>query len=179
MIKQGLIFEDVKKKEMKKYKPRKCNYKEVNFYAFGKFILNRKRLNDENILLIKYPVSNAPIPKIKRTPITDEFKNLINDLLDTKKINIETQKKLTKKEADLFELLLRLSGLTDHLNYTRVSKDINDYKKRFEVLQGSLNAGNDSDIIIDELKEIILLLSNKTVGIISLEDKQMLLECLE
>jgi len=55
---------------------------------------------------------------------------------------------------------------------------VEDYKKRFEILRGALIAGNDSDEIINELKDIILLLSNKSVNVISETNAKMLIDCL-
>lgn len=175
---KGIEYENVAPKKQKPYK-NKINYKEVNYYTFGKFVLNRKRLNDENILLVKYPKSNAPVPKIRRTKITDDFKNLINDMLDTQQINIQLQKELSDEEQDLLDLLLGLAGIKDKLGFRKVSKDINDYMKRFEVLRGAIVAGNDSPDIRTELIEIIDLLSNKTIGKITPLDAIMLKECLE
>ena len=175
---KGLEYENIKPKQHKKYKNKK-QYREINYYSFGKFILQRKLLNDENILLIKYPVSFAPVPKIRRTKISDDFKAIINDLLDTQKINIQIQKELNDKEQELFELLINLAGLKDVLNYNRVYKDVKYYVDKFEVLRGSIIAGNDNDEIINELIDIIDLLSNKSIGKISLSDAIMLKESLK
>jgi hypothetical protein len=170
---KGLDYENIKPKPIKKYK-NKIRYSEINYYAFGKFILQRKLLNDENILLIKYPVSLAPVPKIRRTKISDDFKAIINDLLDTQKINIQLQKELNDKEQNLFELLINLSGLKDVLNYNRVYKDVKYYMDKFEVLRGSIIAGNDNDEIKKELIDVIDLLSNKSIGKISITDATLL-----
>jgi hypothetical protein len=173
----NLRYENISVKPLKKYKPRKVNYKDTYYIPFGKFVLDKKKLNDDNILLIKYPVSFAPVPKLRRTLISNEFKSIINDLFDTKRINTQTQKKLSIEELNIFELLLRLSGLIEVLNYKRITKSIEDYKQRFRVLQGSLNAGNDSKEVFDEVKQIVSILSKNNV--ISMEDAKMLLECLE
>lgn len=172
----NLKFDNIKVRDKQKYKT-KANFKNTYYIPFGKFVLNKKKLNDDNILLIKYPVSFAPVPKIKRTIISNDFKSIINDLFDTQRINTQTQKKLSMKELDLFELLLKLAGLTEVLKYKRITKNIEDYKQRFRILQGSINAGNDSEEIINELREIINVLAINNA--ITNENKLMLLECLE
>ena len=48
----------------------KKGYRELNYVEFGKFIINKKRLLEDNILLIKYIKSFAPIPTIKRQLIS-------------------------------------------------------------------------------------------------------------
>lgn len=147
------------------------------YVPFGKYILNTKQLKN-NILLIKNKKGLAPIAKLKRTEITDDFKNLITDLIDTQKINIELQKELQKEEVFLFEKLLSLCNLKEVLNYKRYSKTVDDYIHRLTIIQGSFNAGNTSDILKQEAIDIIKVLSNPIVNIISLKDAEMLIECL-
>jgi len=177
MVSKGIEYKGITKPKKTKEKKQRISYKETYFIPFGKFVLNIDRLNRENILLIKYPKNNGPT-LIKRTSITDDFKNLINDLLDTNIINTDLQKELNEKEQDLFHSLLKKAGLDLQLNYKRISKTVEDYKNRFEILRGALIAGNNSDDIINELKDIILLLSNKSVNVISETDAKMLIDCL-
>ena len=159
-------------------KVKKLTFVEVRYVAFGNFIINHFKLN-ENKLLIKYPGSHAPVPKIRSTIISNDFKRLMIDLLDTKKINIDLQKKLNATETTLFELLLRLAGLKEHLNYKKHTMSIDDYVHRFEVLRGELIAGNDSNEMKIELINIIKLLNNKSINKISDEDAQELIEILK
>jgi hypothetical protein len=131
---------------------------ERRYVRFGKFDLNHFKL-DDNILLIKYPVSRAPVPKIKSTKISDEFQALIRDLMDTQKINTFIQKRLGKAESELFGLLIRLAGLTEQLEYKKQVMTIDDYIHRFNILKGELSAGNDSRIMKNELMELIDILN--------------------
>lgn len=169
---KGLKYEDLKVRQHKEHK--KSANKEL-YCNFGKLILNLKKLN-ENILLIKYP-SKAPVPKLRRTVISDDFKAIINDLLDTKKINIQLQKELNDKEQDLFDLLMNVSGLKNYLNYKRIYKDVNYYMNKFEILRGSLNAGNNNMEIKNELMDIIDLLSNKIYNKIPVEEVKDFKDC--
>lgn len=168
----GIEYKGIKKPKPVIVKPPKISYRQTNFFQFGRFVLNRGRLNKENILLVKYPKNNGPVSKIRRTSITNDFKNLINDLFDTSTINIELQKQLGQKEQDLFELLLKLAGLDIQLNYKKHIMTVEDYKARFEVLRGAIMAGNHNPEIVKELINIIDILSNESIGIISQEDKK-------
>ena len=56
-------------------------------------------------------------------------------------------------------MLLKISDLSEQLNYKHHIKTIDDYMKRFYILQGSIAAGNNSDVIKDELRNIINILS--------------------
>lgn len=164
-----------------KRKPKKrvpTQFELDNYHVFGKFILNRHRLNNKNILLIKYPKSMGPVQKLPGQEISDTFKNLINDILDTQRINIDLQRELTEEEDSLLELLLRLAGLKQKLQYQTVPVSVETYVKRFNILKGSMASGNDSWEVKRELRDIINLLSNPTIGKISVEQAKELLEVL-
>jgi hypothetical protein len=138
----------------------KTSFREKNYKEFGKFIINHAKLN-KNILLIKYPKSLAPVSKIRSTKISNDFKNLIVDLLDTETINVVLQKKLKLNEVELFELLLRVSGLKEQLNYKKIEQSDEDLVHRFYILRGELTAGNDSEIMKQELISVINILNSK------------------
>jgi len=164
-----------------KRKPKKrvpTQFELDNYHVFGKFILNRRKLN-ENVLLIKYPKSMGPIARLRATTISDSFKNLINDILDTQRINIDLQRDLEGDEDKLFETLLHLAGLKQRLQYQNIQPTMEFYVKRFNILKGSLIAGNDSVEVKDELENIISLLSNPTVGKISPSDAVDLINALK
>ena len=148
------------------------------YLRFGKFDLNHYKLN-ENILLVKYPKSRGPVAKIKATPITDTFKNLMHDLIDTQTINTVIQKRLEESEMDLFELLIKKSGLESQLKYKRVKMDSDTLIHRFEILRGQLLAGQNSRIMKDEfIKVIKLLSSSEYLNKISAEDANDLISIL-
>jgi len=175
----GLKFENIQVKSRNlKSKSKTINDLIKNLYVpFGKYILNTKQL-DNNILLIKNKKGLAPIAKLKRTPISNDFKNLLKDLIDTQKINIELQKELNNDEIILFEKLLTISNLVEVLNYKRYSKTVDDYLHRLTIIQGSFNAGNTSNILKQEAIDIIKVLSNSIINKISPVDAEMLIECL-
>ena len=132
------------------------------YVEFGKFIINHYQL-DKNILLVKYPKTLAPIPKLRRKIISDELKMLLQNLIDTQIINIDLQKEISIEEITIFENLLNLSGLTKYLNYKRIDKTIQDYVHRYEVLKGGLIAGNQSIELKEELIKILKLFINKNI----------------
>lgn len=175
----GLKFENiqVKTRNLKSKAKTIEDLIEKLYVPFGKYILNTKQLKN-NILLIKNKKGLAPIAKLKRTEITDDFKNLITDLIDTQKINIELQKELNNDEIILFEKLLSLCHLKSVLNYKRYSKTVDDYIHRLTIIQGSFNAGNTSNILKQEAIDIIKVLSNPIINKLSLVDAEMLIECL-
>ncbi len=92
--------------------------------------------------------------------------------------NIDLQRQLTEDEDKLLELLLRLSGLKQRLQYQTVPISVETYIKRYNILKGSLASGNDAWEVKRELRDIINLLSNPTIGKISPEIASELLEAL-
>lgn len=177
---KGLYFENIKARNPNRKKKENTTFEDTikKYYVpFGKYIINTKQLND-NVLLIKSIKSLGAVNRLRRTPISDDFKNLIIDLLHTGKINIQLQKELKIKEIELFELLLNISGLTNILNYSRVEKDVNDYLNRLILIQGSFKAGNDSDIMKQEAIDIIKILSNPIINKISQSNAEMLITSL-
>ena len=130
------------------------------YKQFGIFILNHYKLQ-ENTLLVKYPKSFAPVPKIRSTKISNEFKNLLIDLLDTGIINVELQKKIRIYEIKIFDTLMKLSHLSEQLNYKLIEQTIEEVVHRFYILRSELFAGNDSEILKKELIDVINVLNSK------------------
>ena len=158
--------------------PAKTTYLD-NYIQFGnKTQINIKKL-DNNIILIKYiknlgPLKNFPAQK----NISNELKLILQDLIETGKINVDAQKKLSQSDIKLIEKVLSLCKLTTHLQYKRYVPTIDDHIERFELLRSSLVAGNQSDEIKQELIELIKLLSNPFVSKISVQDAQEFIELL-
>ena len=135
----------------------KQNYKQSRYIQFGNYMLNHFQL-ENNILLLKTLKSFGPVYNLRRTVISDDLKSLISEILHTGEINIDLQKDLSLDDTLLFEKLLKVSKLTDTLNYKRQSNNLDDIINRFEVLRGGLIAGNQSLELKKELQEIITIL---------------------
>jgi hypothetical protein len=173
MVQTGILSEShiLSKSKYKKSKP---DFKDAYYYQFGKYILNRRQLKLKK-LLIKYPGHLGPVAGFPSTQISDTFKSLIDDILDVNKINVQTQKDLSNKEAELFDKLISKCGLVKALDYQYRTKDLNDYMMRFEILRGSYLAGNED--VKEEFIDIINLLSNPAIQKISKDDaKEMIKE---
>ena len=158
--------------------PAKTTYLD-NYIQFGnKTQINIKKL-DNNIILIKYiknlgPLKNFPAQK----GISNELKLILQDLVETGKINVDAQKKLSQSDIKLFEKILVLCKLKTHLQYKPYVPTIDDHIERFELLRSSLVAGNQSEEIKQEFIQLIKLLSNPFVSKISVQDAQEFIELL-
>lgn len=171
MVKEGINTEE-KIAYRGKYRKTKENFIDALYHQFGKYIINRRQLN-KNKILIKYPKHLGPVAGFPGIEISDTLKSLIDDILDTNRINIQTQKNLSTTEADYFDKLIKKCGLVDVLNYQYRTRDIHDYIQRFEVLRGSYLAGNMD--VVNELTNIIHLLSNPAIARISQQDAEEML----
>ena len=133
--------------------------KSSHYEIFGKFMINMNLLTD-GILLIKYTKSYAPVPTIRRTKVSKEFKIFLTDLLKNNKINYDLLKSCTQKDKAVFDNLIIRSGISRQLEYDKDTvlnnkENESELKLKFQILQGEMIAGNNSEEIIHELKYVI------------------------
>lgn len=126
------------------------------FRTFGKYIIHMSHLNNDNVLNLKYP-SGGGIPSIKPVQIDDNFKEFINDVLDTGKMNDRHFKSLTKNEQNHFIKISQSAKILHKLGL-KTPDDDNDQKEvaRFELLKGEYDAGNNNDKLIKELRGLVI-----------------------
>ena len=141
-----------------------------NYFQFGIMTcINRVKLNN-NIILLKYVKNLGPINNFKQTKITNELKYFIIDILDTNKINVDTQKKLSNSDIVIFEKLLHATKMTSQLKYTKYISTIEDHIQRFNLLRSAISAGNQAVEIKNELIDLITLLSSPLINKINKSD---------
>lgn len=118
----------------------------LNYVEFGKLMINMKLLNS-NILLLKYKKSYGPVPELRRQTISDDLKNLLYYIIDTKNLNYESIRELEPNDNTLIMKILSRSGLdvTFRLDKKKATEDIDDVVERFKIIQGEINAGNDNE----------------------------------
>ena len=126
-------------------------YKEIpNKVQFGSLFLLYKKLYYDNILSVrnKYNQMVTHFPAIK---VSENFVTIINQLLNNQKPDLHI---LSHSEKILYDALIYVSHLDKHVNNSK--KDtINDLKKRLRLIEDEINAGNDSNLLKQELKDII------------------------
>ena len=115
----------------------------------GKFIDLRK-LKD-NILTIKYVKTNAYVPTVKAQHISNDVKEVITDLINSKFDNrlfeklAEGDRRLVKRVIKAFSLDVDLKDNTEE-----------EYKRQFDVILGQFQAGNNSPLIKNKLKQYVI-----------------------
>jgi predicted outer membrane protein len=129
--------------------------KQATYLQLGKFMINMKLL-DQNELLIKY-LSYAPIYKLKRQKVSDDFRELLLNLFATSEINYELGKKMSMTEKELLNDLIIRSGLKMDLKFDKkkLQEKVSDVVEKFKILQGEIIAGNDNPELINNIKNVI------------------------
>jgi len=126
------------------------------FKTFGKYIIHIPHLMNDNILNVKYP-SGGSIPSIKPVQVDENFKDFIIDLLETGKMSEKQYKSLSKPEQQHFVKIAKGANLINKLGIKSTNDDDEHTEvKRFELLKGEYDAGNNNDKLIKELRVLLL-----------------------
>ena len=143
-----------------------------HYVVFGnKCSINKRKLENENKVLMKYQKNLGPIPRIRgQIPVSDTFRIFLIDLLNTGRINVDKQKTLNDTDIKLFEKMIDIAKVREVLNYQPYTATIQDHINRLELLRGGFVAGNHSPELRDEMIELLELLSSRPVGRISQAD---------
>ena len=127
---------------------------------FGKYIIHMPHLTDKNVFNVKYP-SKGSIPAIKPMTISDDYKDFVMEVLESGKMNERMLKKLPEQEIRHFEKVVSGAGLTEVLKLKRGNTD--SEKKdmdRYYLLRGEIEAGNNAETVVKELRGLIVKFMN-------------------
>lgn len=148
-------------------KGRSSNYKKIGkgisivntpkHLEFGKFVIDKHRLDHTNILHFKH--KSLGNTKFKPLPISEDTKDLVNSLLETGKINHKHFNKLPNNEQTYLYNVIKGAGLLHSLKLS-LPNDKED-ENRFEILRGEFLSGNNSLPLMRELKALIVKFSNE------------------
>jgi hypothetical protein len=161
-------------------RPRKKSRIEQNYKPFGRFIINRKELFDNNVMLLKYEKSHGPVKGWHRHKVSDPIKQFVLNLIDTGELNTDLLKQIEdESDIEYLEKLLNKCQIYNQIGYKRYVYTVEDYVEKFNVIKGSIASGNNNPKLKTQLRDIIELLSNPIIKKFSKEDANFLLECLE
>ena len=131
--------------------------------AFGKVIIELDKLYYKNILAVK-DKKLRNISGFKNTPVSDDFveiiMNMCRDSTMPKKSEISG---LSGPNTELWNLLIHYSGLHKSNVDTSKNETIKNLKERLQLVEGEIEAGNDNDEVVDELRSILMKLKNLNV----------------
>ena len=104
-----------------------------------------------NIICIRYCKTRALVPNVKVQHVSNDIKEIINDIIDDKfekrlyeKLNVN-DKRLVKRIVDSLKLDIDTS-----------SKEDEEYARQFDVVLGEWKSGNNNDMIKAKLKQYIM-----------------------
>jgi hypothetical protein len=148
----------------------------TTFIEFGRFKLNERMLH-ESTLQVK-TANGSPVPSFSRKiALSDTLRDIILDLIETKKLRGLPD--LADDERRLIEMLIIKAGLAHGLGVKKVHQSDEDANKvkRFELVKGIYEAGNNSIDVIHELRSLILYFIktkrlNRKEGIEALQELQ-------
>lgn len=134
----------------KQFKPSNQDLENVTYLADKKYFLNKNKLEHNNILEIRYSNNRHLIP-IKPFSVTNQVKKLILSSIQQRKIDAQLYVKLTESEKYLFRSVLQYLGLS-----SEGSGLADNFAEQFDVVRGSILAGNDSKILKHKAKAMLL-----------------------
>ena len=132
---------------------------------FGKFTIHYPELK-RNILNIRHK-SLSQIPDLnKKIKISDDLRDLIEDVLKTGNMSKSGYKNLTEKDKKIFDIITTKADLYERFGIKPVitqpkDMDLEKDMKRFELVKGEWIAGNNND----EVKQELILLISKFIGL--------------
>ena len=128
-----------------------------NFQQFGKLQINISKLL--NLKLYVCYATGSPFGTIKQNqPVSSKFVDILIFIMDTDKLPENEIEMLDMTEGELFDTLMTYSGLKKKYKYKHSRPNIDTLKERFVTIQGLMEGGNDSEILINEAKFILKLL---------------------
>jgi hypothetical protein len=106
--------------------------------------------------------------------VNDDVKSIIIDLVENSHINDQFFKKLNEIDKRIVRRFIKATKLDSKstLGEGLIGND-DEFRKRFEILRGEYNSGNDSQILKNELKQYTIQAYHE--GSMSHRDAMMLL----
>jgi len=137
----------------------KVERKPVNI-EFGKYILNTNQLKKQ-VLHLKGRAGGA-LSWFRPTPMSDQFTELISDMIESGSINKHLLKSLDKEEQNLFYEVCDKAGLLGAFKLTKPENtEEKDLMNKFQILLGEFKAGSNSPLLFQQLRKHIIYFTEK------------------
>jgi hypothetical protein len=140
----------------------------------GNFVVNVNQLFENNRLTTLYAKTYLYPKNIKPRTVSDDAKDFMLELVEHQKFSDRYYSKLNDEERQYINELLRRSGVQasmrlnlnkENTNAPQPQPSYEDMKKRWIVVEGILNAGNNSDILKQEARDLLkYFLTQKTIS---------------
>jgi hypothetical protein len=123
------------------------------YILFNKYKIDKRKL-DAGVLEIRY-IANRHLIPIKPRHVSIAFRKFLLDFLQTRQFDASAHFELNKEEKFLF------NSIAKYIGFDLDQLDTDDsFAKRWDVIMGELNAGNDSKDLKREARQYIILAQN-------------------
>jgi len=103
----------------------------------------------------------------KNTKVSDRLVKILMGMVEGTYPQLFELNALSINEKQLYDRLIQLAGLNKMIPNTQ-DKTVSDLKLRMELIEGQLNAGNNSPLLLQEL--YVIVHSLKDFGVLSQKD---------
>jgi len=135
---------------------------EPRFIPFGKYVLNKRMLQD-NIISLKTK-NGGYIKDFKTEKVGSSLGGVLKTIVGNGMPSFDELASLTDSEKDYLHRIAKKSDIIDRLNIPAPSKNQDDKDiNQFEIMKGEILAGNDNVDLIHKFKAKLLSLSNRGV----------------
>ena len=129
------------------------------YVPFGRFILNHHRLNQDDVMMMRYAKGGA-IRQVPTQKVSKVFVKTLRTILNGQNPSFTEIYALDEDERNHLYEIIRLAKLEDKIivpEPCQIDKDINDFERyKGEIIAGNDNAGN-----IKKFKLLTLKLKNQ------------------
>lgn len=130
------------------------------YRRFGALQISIDNLYNNKKLMVSL-VTGSPCKTIKNQKISDDLATILIDIMEQNgrnEVDENLMARLSSAERDLFKAILDRSGLRKILKIKDKPRTINQVVTRFEMLQGSIEAGNVAKEILAEAVDLLSIL---------------------
>jgi PKD repeat protein len=115
----------------------------------NKYYVDRKKLGN-GVLEVRYAKNKHLAGKVKPQYVSQELKNVIDKIIDEKKIDKNAYHKLNKQEQHLVRNLNQMFDINDDI------EDSDSFQERMNIVIGEIRAGNTNLALKQEARQYIL-----------------------
>lgn len=126
---------------------------------FGSSVIMPHRLYYDNTLVVKDQKGNS-IRGFKNCCVSDAFVDVIMNMLKNKEPSHKELQMLKPAERQLFDVLIQSSDLGKKVVTNTKETTISELKKRLEIIEGEIEAGNTNNDIKNNLSDVLFKLVN-------------------
>lgn len=130
------------------------------FVPFGRFVINKNRL-DNDIIAVKRPAGST-LQDLPSKRVSRALGSVIRKIVGGKIPSFDEINKLDQDEQEYLHHLASKSHLLDKVNIPTPKKDEDEADiNQFEIMRGQIIAGNDSADLVKKFKQLILRMANR------------------